>query len=37
MTLQFHPVAVILIILFSENSIFDAKAAFRKTILNNWM
>jgi hypothetical protein len=34
MTLQFHQVTVILIIFFSDNSIFNAKAAFRKTILN---
>jgi hypothetical protein len=37
MTLQFHPVAVILIIFFNDNSIFNAKASFWKTILNNWM
>jgi hypothetical protein len=34
MTLLFHPDAVIEII-FIDNSIFDAKAIFRKTVLNN--
>jgi hypothetical protein len=35
LTLHFHPDAVILIIFFSDKSIFDAKAAFRKISLNN--
>jgi hypothetical protein len=36
MTLQFHPVIVILVVIFSDDSMFYAKAAFSKLVHNNY-